>query len=164
MEDANKIAQGLPVSWEHEYEHPKYGKLVFKGKMPGAIQLARHSIEMDRIIGEAGYEGDIRPGTFVLVAALAGFRTILELPVVEEKEITVDEETGHKQLERIKYDPNAETDEEFLARVWSDFSEWRSKTNAGVGKVKEALGESSATTPAIIGQSSPDTTLAPSAT
>lgn len=164
MEDANKIAQGLPVSWEQEYEHPKHGKLVFKGKIPTATLLAKHSIEMDRIILATGYEGDIRPGTFMLVAALAGFRTILELPVVAERETTLDGDTGHKQLERIKYDPNAETDEEFLARVWSDFSQWRSKTNAGVGKVKEALGESSATTPDTTGQSSPDTTLVPSAT
>jgi hypothetical protein len=164
MEDATKIAQGLPVSWEQEYDHPKHGKIIFKGKLPGAIQLAHHSIEMDRIISEAGYEGDIRPGTFVLVAALAGFRTILELPVVEEKETTVDEETGHKQVERIKYDPNAEPDEEFLARVWGDFSRWRSETNSSVGKIKESLGESSATTPDIIGQSSPDTILVPSAT
>lgn len=164
MEDATKIAQGIPVTWEKTYPHPGFGDITFKGKMPGAVLLAKHSIEMDKIILATGYEGDVRPGTIVLVAALAGFRTILELPVVEERESTIDEETGHKQIERITYDPNAETDEEFLAQVWRDFSKWRAETNSNVGKVKDALGESSATTPDIIGQSSPDTTLVPSAT
>lgn len=164
MEDATKIAQGIPVTWEKTYPHPKFGDITFKGKMPNATLLAKHSIEMDKIILATGYEGDVRPGTIILVAALAGFRTILELPVVEEKETTIDEETGHKQIERITYDPNAETDEEFLAQVWGDFSKWRAETNSNVGKVKDALGESSATTPDIIGQSSPDTILAPSAT
>jgi|SRR5580698_3188985 hypothetical protein len=164
MEDATKIAQGIPVTWEKTYPHPKYGDITFKGKMPNATLLAKHSIEMDKIILATGYEGDIRPGTAMLVAALAGFRTILEMPVVEEKETTLDEETGHKQIERIAYDPNAETDEEFLDKVWKDFSRWRGETNSSVGKVKTALGESSATTPATIGPSSPDTTPVPSVT
>lgn len=159
MEDANKIAQGLPLIWEQEYEHPKHGKLVFKGKMPGAAIMAQQSVEMDRIILATGYEGNIRWGTFRLVAALAGLRRILELPIVEEKETTIDEETGHKQVERIPYDPDTEPDEEFLVKIWEDFSDWREENNKSVGKVKDALGESSATTPDITVPSSPATIL-----
>lgn len=117
------VAHGEQPVWESEREHPVHGKLTFKAGLPTARQLARHSVEMDNLLADLGEAGDPRPGTMVLVAAIAGIGTLVEPPVVSEKR--EEDEDGNVRVAQVRYDASEETRTDFLVDLWMEYSQWR---------------------------------------
>lgn len=136
--DMRKIAQGLQPEWEHTANHPAYGPLTFRAKLPTALQLAQQSVEMDNLL--TNLDGDARQGTMILVAAIAGLKTLVECPVVRE-EREEDPESGRTVISKVHYNPEAETSEVFLVEVWTAFSLWRASFMARSDDLGESSGE-----------------------
>lgn len=158
--DLKKIANGITPEWEQTFEHPVFGPLTFKAKLPKAKALAAHSIEMDEQLGQM--EATPRPSTMVLVAAIAGVKTLLERPVIRERR-EYDESVSREVVHQDLYDPEEEVSEEFLADVWMAFSLWRNSFLLRVGELGNSSGEttgSSSSEPSSEPTDSPSTTLA----
>jgi hypothetical protein len=139
--DIKTIAHGGQPVWEETFEHPEYGPLTFKAKLPTALVLTAHSIEMDNMFGLLYAEPSLQ--TQIMVAAISGVKVLMERPVVAEKR-TEDPDNGMVRVEKVFYDPDAEIHESFLGDVWRSYSEWRQDfTNP---KKVAALGNSSGET------------------
>lgn len=139
--DLKEIAVGGQPQWEETFEHRQFGKLTFKAKLPTALALARHSIEMDNLLTDL--YGEARLGTQLIVAAIAGLKTLIELPVVSETRREDEDVPERVVIEKVYYDPEAETDETFLSEVWTSFSLWRTKFIDKVDELKNSSGETS---------------------
>lgn len=136
--DLRKIAQGIQPEWEHEHVHPVHGPLVFKAKLPTAIDLANQSVEMDNLLGNL--EGEPRATTMILVAAIAGLKTLVECPVLRERRVE-DPENEHVVVRQERYSPEEETSEVFLVEVWTAFSMWRNSFMVRADDLGESSGE-----------------------
>lgn len=159
-QDIKTIAHGGQPVWEETFEHPEHGPLTFKAKLPTAIQLTRHSIEMDNLL--AALYGEPSFQTQIMVAAIAGLKTLIERPVVAEKRFE-DDDTGMTKIEKLYYDPDSEVHEAFLGDVWRSYAEWRADfTNPK--KVKSLGNSSGETSGSGSSESSTATTDSPSTT
>ncbi len=134
--DLRKIADGIQPVWTETFDHPIYGPLTFSAKLPNALTLAQQSVEMDNLLGRL--DAEPRSGTMVLVAAIAGLKTLVDRPVIRERRVE-EPENDHTIIEKDYYDPEEEVSEVFLVRVWTEFSMWR----AAFLEEAERLGESS---------------------
>lgn len=158
--DKAKVARGETPVWEGTFKHALHGELRFSAPLPKAVALAEQTIETDNLL--ANLDGPPREATMILVAAMAGFKTLLDLPVIEERR-EEDEETGKVTVERVYYDVDDELDVAFPVTVWRDFSEWRQGFIDGLDDLKKGLGEtrgSGSSEPSSDRSGSPSTTPA----
>jgi hypothetical protein len=133
------VADGGNDEFDQTFSHPVHGELTFKAKLPTSVQLLAHRVAMDNYL--AGLVGEPSRATFMLAASIAGLQTIMELPVVKEGREVLDEESGHEQVTKIRYDPAAEVDDNFPVMVWGAFSEWRVGFLDQLGDLKNSSGE-----------------------
>lgn len=163
---AAKIADGRNVPWTHTAEHPKHGALTFTAELPKATLLLQHSIAIDNRLDEMGLTGSARPGTMILVAALAGMADslLMAMPVVREDR-EEDADSGKTTITKVRYDPDEELDVDWLTDVWMGYSMWRGGLLGpeGVDAVKGPSGESEVDGPEHSGASS-EASVSPSTT
>lgn len=157
------VAHGGQPEWEGTYEHLEHGELTFKAKLPKTKALTAHSIAMDNELAELTAPEGPRPGTMILVAALAGMKTLVELPVIDRREETDEDAPGRTKIVTVYYDPDEEVDTGFLVQVWTDFSVWRQTFLTRVGELGNSSGETSSPGNDS-SESSSDTTGSPSTT
>lgn len=124
--DVKKIARGGNPEWVQDFEHPLHGTLTFRAKMPKALDLMQHSVEMDNLLDDL--RGEPRAATMLLVSALAGMTDslLMEMPVIDEQRVE-DADRGSVKIERVFYDPQEERDPGFLVEVWTAYSMWRAQ-------------------------------------
>lgn len=145
-------AGGNPV-WEQTYKHPVHGDLTFRGALPTADKLTEQSIMADYLADQAAERLSAATGTSIsvenlsgdsalLVAAIAGVATLLELPVLREDRIEDPDRPEHVRIDRVRYNPREEQFEAFLVRVWVDYATWR----VGMIERVDELGKSSGVT------------------
>lgn len=140
--DAEKIARGENPEWVETFEHPTYGQLTFRGRLPTATALLEHHVQIDNRL--ANLDGPPRTSTMIIVSALAGLSgsLLVECPVVAETR-EPDDERGSERVTKVYYDPDEETDLDFLSTVWLAFSAWRQEKLGEVDAVKGPSGETS---------------------
>lgn len=168
MDPIRQIAAGEDVAWSKEYEHPKFGKLVFSVPgMPKNRDWLRHAVRQDELIGELGASrdpetGEMRPGdpdktgqsTKTLAASIAGLQVIFEpVPVGEER--TEDPEVpGHETIVKRFYDPLEDESTDITVQAWLEFCGWRMGLLNRAGELGKSSGE-------ILGSESGESSLAP---
>lgn len=144
---AERVAAGLPVTFDMTFPHRAHGRLQFTGELPLADSMMRHRVAMDNRLD--GLAAEPSMPTLILAAALAGFDCgLLKLPVIREDRTEVDDpERGSMKVElvQVSYDPGQETDIPFLVDVWQAFSTWRASLAAE--DTVRAVGNASGVTP-----------------
>lgn len=124
-EDLRAVASGRePRPWRQVFNHPIHGDLEFEMRLPRARDLAQLQIEMDNQLGNLNAEP--RGATMLLVAAIAGMKTLITLPVIhEEREESEDPDDPREKVTKVYYDPENELNEAWLVDVWTHASTWR---------------------------------------
>lgn len=163
-QDLHRIANGgAPQEWRHTARHPTHGDLTFTAQLPTALTLSRQSIAMDNLLTELSPAAEPRAATMILVAAIAGLQTLVNLPVIREDPTQDPDDPARLVVRRVYYDPATETDEGFLVDVWLAFSGWRQSFIERADELGNSSGETSgsdSSTESTSPTASPSTTLA----
>lgn len=172
------IARGEPASWEGTFKHPRYGDLTCRvPELPKNKDWLRHATLQDELIIELGAKtvvgedgerrtvlgnpNNVGSGTAQLASAIAALKTIIQVPVIEERRIEDPENAAHERIEKVYYDPLEDDDMSFALQVWTEFWVFRLALLNKVGD----LGKSSGETPGSASDaSSPAATVSPSTT
>ena len=162
--DIQAIAEGRePKPFRGTFEHAVHGPLQFTMKMPRAAELIEHSVEMDNTL--ARLNAQPREGTMMLVAALAGLKTLVQLPVIDRKVEEVEDSDVEERVTLTYYDPDAEFNQLYVVEVWNAASKWRRalldpEFMEALGKDSEPTPGSGSSTPSDELKASPSTTPA----
>jgi hypothetical protein len=127
MDPIAEIAQGRNPTWEATFKHPAHGDLLFR--VPGTLtnrEWMAHAVRTDEIIIEAGGNPDqASNSTKTFAASLAGIQVVFA-PIVIDEDRVEDPESGHEQIVKKFYDPQADDSMDIAIEAWLTFMSWRS--------------------------------------
>lgn len=142
-EVVRKLLDGT-YKFEREFDHPLYGKLAFTGSLPTEPQFTAQTVEMDNLLASLADGATPRVTTIAWVTAVAGVRTMLTLPMVDQEVIDDPESEGvEKKVRTVYYEPGEDPFPNFVSEVWQAFSKWRdeSLSSENIEALKNTSGE-----------------------